>query len=280
MQLMRLPVALLPTVWILTACASQPPRTAQQAEADRFCTKRCEEAMGDEELYSCDVACECLVDALAHRYPDKDVASLLAMLVSGREDPTPELDQVGRNCVLQSSLLPDSELDPSVAAWYSKHLKAAGEARIEPTGRGDAEVYRLLVLPSFAPTIVVRIERTGNQVAYTTKRLSGAGGYEPGGIEWQARGTMPNADWIEFKRLLLAGSFWSQPLQETLDKLRWERCDQGDESACWVGADGTTLILEGADRSRYQLVDRWNEFEPPLESAAQLLLSISGNKSE
>jgi len=91
---------------------------------------------------------------------------------------------------------------------------------------------------------------------------------------------MPNADWIELKRLLLAGDFWSQPSQDALDELRRERCEQGDESACWMGLDGTTFVLEGADPSRYQLVDRWKEFEPPLESAVELLLAISGNKSE
>jgi hypothetical protein len=62
-------------------------------------------------------------------------------------------------------------------------------------------------------------------------------------------------------------------------------CDGNDasremKSACWMGLDGTTFVLEGADPSRYQLVDRWEEFEPPLESAVELLLAISGNKSE
>jgi hypothetical protein len=261
-------------------CASQTPPTGQQTEANNFCTERCEEEMGDEALYSCDVLCECVVDALADLYPDKDVATLLAMLDAGQQDSTPDLDKVGRDCALQSSLMPNSGLDPYSAAWYSKHLEAAGESRIEPTGREDAEVYRLLVLPSFTSTIVVRVERLGNQITYTTKRLSGAGGYEPGEIEWQADGTMPNADWTELKRLLLTGDFWSQPSQDALDRLRRERCEQGDESACWMGLDGTTFVLEGADRSRYQLVDRWEEFEPPLESAVELLLAISGNKSE
>lgn len=278
--MMRSPLALLLAVGALFACASQKTPTGQQTEANNFCTERCEAEMGDEELYSCDVLCECVVDALADRYPDKDVATLLAMLDAGQQDPTPELDQVGRDCALQSSLLPDTELDPFAAAWYSKHLKAAGESRIEPTAREDVEVYRLLVLPSFTSTIVVRVERLGNQITYTTKRLSGAGGYEPGEIEWQADGTIPNADWTELKRLLLAGDFWSQPSQDALDRLRRKRCEQGDESACWVGLDGTTFVLEGADPSRYQLVDRWEEFEPPLESAVELLLAISGNKSE
>jgi hypothetical protein len=277
---MRSPFALLLAVWALLACASQAPPTAQKAEANSFCTNRCEEDLGDEELYSCDVLCECVVDALADLYPDKDVATLLAMLDAGQQDSTPDLDQVGRDCALQSSLMPNSGLDPYSAAWYSKHLKAAGEPRIEPTGREDDEVYRLLVLPSFTSTIVVRVERLGNQITYTTKRLSGAGGYEPGEIEWQADGTMPNADWTELKRLLLTGDFWSQPSQDALDRLRRERCEQGDESACWMGLDGTTFVLEGADPSRYQLVDRWKEFEPPLESAVELLLAISGNKSE
>jgi hypothetical protein len=189
---MRSPFALLLAVWALLACASQAPPTAQKAEANSFCTNRCEEDLGDEELYSCDVLCECVVDALADLYPDKDVATLLAMLDAGQQNSTPDLDQVGRDCALQSSLMPNSGLDPYLAAWYSKHLEAAGEPRIQPTGREDAEVYRLLVLPSFTSTIVVRVERLGDQITYTTKRLSG-GGDEPGEIEWQADGTMPNA---------------------------------------------------------------------------------------
>jgi len=236
--------------------------------------------LGDEGLFSCDVLCACVVDALADLYPDKDVATLLAMLDAGQQEPTPELDQVGHDCALQSSLMPNSGLDPYDAAWYSQHLEAAGEPLIEPTDREDVEVYRLLVLPSFTSTITVRVERHGDQVTYTTKRLSGAGGYEPGEIEWQADGTMSDADWFEFKDLLLAGKFWTRISYDEMVKIRMEQCNQGERLVCAMPLDGTMFVLEGADSSRYKVVDRHNSFEEPLESAAQLLLSISGNKSE
>jgi len=236
--------------------------------------------MGDDQLYSCDAVCACVVDALEDRYPDKDLATLLARLGAGQQDPDPELDQVGRDCALQSSLLPGSGLDPFSASWYSTQLRAAEESPIEPTGREDAEVYRLLVLPSFTSPIIVRIERVGKRITYTTKRLSGQGGYEPGEIDSQASGTVSRADWIEFKRLMIAGEFWTRLSHSEMQYLRRERCNQGDQSVCSVCFDGTRFVLEGTDESRYKVVDRHNAFEEPLESAVELLLAISGNESE
>lgn len=272
---MRWPTLLFLAVSAFLACVSQTPSVEQRAEANRFCTQQCDGELGEEDFFSCDVVCGCMVDALAELHSDQDVAALIVMLDADERTSSPELEQAVKDCGLKSTVLPESALDLSSAGWYSAHLTAAGESRIESTGRENVEVYRLLVLPSFTSTIVVRVERVGERITYTTKRLSGAGGYEPGEIECQAEGKVSNADWTEFKRLLLAGDFWSQLSQDVLDQLRRERCEQGDDSACWVGADGTTFVLEGADRSRYEVVDRWEEFEPPLASAVELLLSIS-----
>jgi len=279
-QVRRSPVGLLLAVWGLFGCATQAPPTGQHIEANNLCIERCEEDLGDEELFSCYLLCECAVDALADLYPNEDVAKLLTMLDDGRQESAPEMDQVGRDCALQSSRMPNSGLDPYAAARYSEHLGAAREPRIEPTGREDAEVYRLLVLPSFTSTITVRVERLGDQITYTTKRLSGAGGYEPGEIEWQASGTISDTDWSEFKSLLLAGKYWTRLSYDEMQKIRMEQCNQGEQSACWISFDGTMFVLEGADNARYKVVDRHNSFEEPLQSAVDWLLTISGNKGK
>jgi len=210
----------------------------------------------------CEVLCGCVVDALAKRYDDEDLAALLASLDAGHQELNPELEEVGRNCALQASPFPGSGLELYSAAWYSEHLRAADEPHIEPTGREEVEVYRLLVLPSFEPTAVVRVERVGNRITFVTKRLSGAGGYEPGEIEWQAEGTVTDADWAEFKRLLTASDFWSQLSHGAITRLRMERCIR-EESGCWIRTDPTMWVLEGADRVRHHVVDR-DALEPPV----------------
>jgi hypothetical protein len=128
--------------------------------------------------------------------------------------------------------------------WYGEHLRALGERPFCDSADVPAEVYRLTWLPSFDPTVVVRIERTLNKYVLTARTESGAGGYEPGHLARDTSYTMGEAERLEFVSLLTAAGFWALPTEPPPDGM--------------VGVDGAQWVLEGFARGRYHVVDRWS----------------------
>ena len=64
--------------------------------------------------------------------------------------------------------------------WYGAHLGALGEPVLCRDQGGPREIYRLIWLPSFHPSVIVRVERDLTEYRLQAKIESGAGGYEPG----------------------------------------------------------------------------------------------------
>ena len=58
--------------------------------------------------------------------------------------------------------------------WYGKHLRVLEK---RPLCGAAQEIYRLTWLPTFNPSVVVRVERDAAGYMLTAKRESGAGGY-------------------------------------------------------------------------------------------------------
>ena len=128
--------------------------------------------------------------------------------------------------------------------WYGKHLRALGEHPLCDSAGVPAEVYRLTWLPSFHPTVVVRIERTLSAYILIAKAESGAGGYEPGHLARDTTYTLGEGERAEFVSLLSAADFWTVPTTPPPDRLG--------------GFDGAQWVLEGLGRGRYHVVDRWS----------------------
>ena len=89
--------------------------------------------------------------------------------------------------------------------WFGKQLAAAKEPSL--SGRDDlgpfVSRFRLLVLPSFAPASIYRIDETSSgQLKLSYTKLNGAGGYEPGWVteRWQ-RGLSPG-ETITFRKAI------------------------------------------------------------------------------
>jgi len=128
--------------------------------------------------------------------------------------------------------------------WYGAHLRALGEHPICDRTGAPTDVYRLTWLPTFHPTVVVRIERSDSGDIFTAKAVSGAGGYEPGHLARDTTYTLKEADSREFVRLLNEADFWAMPTTPPSDGT--------------IGLDGAQWVLEGMGRGRYHVVDRWS----------------------
>jgi hypothetical protein len=92
--------------------------------------------------------------------------------------PTPASATACSSDVIASFPLP--HLDSLRHAWYGKQWRALGEG---PLCRavGDREhVYRFVWVPTFDPTVAVTITIGAQHYRLRAKKLSGAGGYEPG----------------------------------------------------------------------------------------------------
>jgi hypothetical protein len=125
--------------------------------------------------------------------------------------------------------------------WYGKHLRVLGE---RPLCGSAAEVYRLTWVPSFHPTIVVRVARDSAGYLLRAKRESGAGGYEPGRLVVDTSIRLVKSDVDALRRLLGAAHFWSLPSKPAPDGT--------------VGTDGAQWVMEGLVAGRYHVVDRWS----------------------
>src|SRR5919198_5935785 len=64
--------------------------------------------------------------------------------------------------------------------WYGKQLRATGQGSLCRESRKVEQVYRLTWIPSFHPTVMVRIEKRGGAQLLHAVRLSGAGGFYTG----------------------------------------------------------------------------------------------------
>ena len=127
--------------------------------------------------------------------------------------------------------------------WYGRQLRATGESQLCQGGDQAATVYRLTWIPSFHPSVTVRIVAGTNGYVLTAKILSGAGGYEPGSVARDTTITLADADVGDVSQLLTQARFWELPTIPPTDGM--------------IGLDGAQWVLEGLSAGRYHVVDRW-----------------------
>jgi hypothetical protein len=65
--------------------------------------------------------------------------------------------------------------------WYGESLERMNEPRLPELVKDvKAEVYRIMILPSWGNPIVVRVQKHGELYSLSARRLDGQGGYDPG----------------------------------------------------------------------------------------------------
>lgn len=131
--------------------------------------------------------------------------------------------------------------------WYSKHLKAMEEPPLLALAQRGVGAFRFIYLPSFRHPIVVRIQKSKEELFLVIKKLNGRGGSNPGVLMVDEQRVLPDGEWEKLYDRLENLGFWILHKGSTVE-----------------GDDGTRWILEWAGGSEYNLVDIWspkdNEF--------------------
>lgn len=142
-------------------------------------------------------------------------------------------------------------------AWYSEHLRAAGERPLS-FASGSPEALRFTWLRSFHPPVIVRVEWAPTGAAtLTATMLSGAGGYQPGEVSNTISRTLTQD---EVERLLV--------LRETA--LREPPVD------CTMMLDGARWVVEASGPGGYRYVNRQSPETGAVRELGLALLGFTG----
>ena len=163
--------------------------------------------------------------------------------------------------------LPSANIDPFLNDWYSAQLRAAREPILSPTKSEERQIVRFTWIPSFDPTVTVRLIRDGSNVTLVAKRLTGKGGYSPGHVGSSKTIQLSQDQWVRVQTLLDESEFWSSPCEEPRTTPTGEELMQ---------VDGDEWLLEAADFSRYHCMNRGlYEYYPQFEELCFCLLAWS-----
>lgn len=131
------------------------------------------------------------------------------------------------------------------AKWYGNSLERMNEPRLPEMAKDvNAEVYRLMILPKWGNSIVVRVQRHGELYSLSARRLDGLAGYDPGKL-------------VESKDIELDADN-SKTLEVLVQNLNFFQLSSDDSlGAGVIGLDGEEWIIEGLSHGTYHVIHRW-----------------------
>ncbi len=152
------------------------------------------------------------------------------------------------------------------ARWYANELRGFGETSLfEDSGR-DSTVYRFLLIPSFAPSLIIQlvVSRTGNGTLVSKLGMNSNGA---AGISPREQTVLVSSEQVDkFLKLLHDADFWS---------LRTSKSD----AVTFV--DGQEWLLEAKQKDKYHVVDRSHGWmESGFARACDYLQELSHIKME
>lgn len=125
--------------------------------------------------------------------------------------------------------------------WYGKSLERMNEPRLPEFVKDvNADVYRIMILPTWGNPIVVRVQRHGELYRLSARRLDGQGGYDPGKL-------------VEAKDIELSADD-SKSLAVPIQSLNFFQLPAEDDV---MGNDGDQWIIEGVSLGKYHVAVRW-----------------------
>lgn len=145
--------------------------------------------------------------------------------------------------------------DTSSVEWYSRDLHFLKEPVLYNFYL-NKDIYRFTWLRSFHPPIVLRLEKSNNEVTLTEKKLIKFESIDTLGrnefamvldsihIE-ESKRKVDNHYWNDFESLLKENNFQDMPTT-----VAWE-----------FGTDGSEWILEKHSKEGYYVVNRWSPYE-------------------
>jgi hypothetical protein len=125
--------------------------------------------------------------------------------------------------------------------WYGKSLERMKEPRLPALVKDvNADVYRMMILPTWGNSIVVRVQRHGDLYSLSARRLDGQAGYDPGKL-------------VEAKNIQLSADD-SKTLGVLIQNLNFFQLSTENDI---YGHDGDEWIIEGVSQGKYHVVQRW-----------------------
>jgi hypothetical protein len=127
------------------------------------------------------------------------------------------------------------------AEWYGKTLERMDEPRLLDAVKDvNAETYRLMILPTWGNSIVVRVQRHGEFYSLSARRLDGQAGYDPGRLVESKDIELDAEDSKTLGVLIQNLNFFELPTDDTVR-----------------GFDGDEWIVEGVSHGKYHVAQRW-----------------------
>lgn len=164
------------------------------------------------------------------------------------------------------SSVPYMAMDDFSNDWYSRFWRAAEEPSLYLQSQKAKALRseRFTWLRSFHEPVFIRLDwLSDGHVRMTAKELTGAGGYDPGGIG-------------RTNQRLLSG--------EELERLDTARGSlkpyQRPAVVCSGGVDGARWILEALEAGDYVFIDRWTSDGGPVRTYGQMLIDLTGWRYE
>ncbi len=146
--------------------------------------------------------------------------------------------------------------------WYPEQWMAAREPSFFLLSEQKSPpefALRFSYIPSFSPSIFIRIHKVGESYVLVAKRMDGAGGYEPGSIASSKEISLSRKEVAEFRRLLSEEALFEE---------------QADP--CSRGFDGSEWLFELVDPQGYRMVKRWSPTDGAGYELGQHLLHLVG----
>jgi hypothetical protein len=149
------------------------------------------------------------------------------------------------------------------AAWFPRQWEAAKEPsfyRLSLQKPPPEFALRFSYIPSFTPSIFIRVHKKGSDYQLIAKTMSGAGGYDPGTISMSKEMRLSKLQVRELERLLEDGKFFIPPPVE-----------------CGMGHfDGSEWVFEEVSNSGYKMVKHWSPEKGSAHDLGTYLVELSG----
>lgn len=159
------------------------------------------------------------------------------------------------------NIMQELDLALFVNSWYSGQLRAMSEPILYKDYSTDTS-YRFTWLRTFHNPIAVRIDNKKGLILLSWKVCEGAGGYDAGKIIVDKQKKIPEANWLEFQKMISQIDFWSMP--STSNEI--------------LGTDGAQWILEGINKGKYHVTDRWTPRGSDYAKCCEYLIELTDIK--
>ncbi len=146
--------------------------------------------------------------------------------------------------------------------WYPGQWRAAHEPSFYELTQCETPpqfALRFSYIPSFDPSVFIRVQSDGNGLSLIAKQLTGAGGYDPGTLGWSRKVRLTASQAAELRQILASEALFEEP-----------------PDTCELGFDGSKWIFEMVDENGYRMVKRWSPREGAAHNLGRFLINLSG----